>query len=168
MALKLYRRNRKECEGGYPEDSRSGEFEEGRRGWKKCSPSIATVYGSSTASTATFWGNGVGSASISGEVASASCSQTASGTANVTQTPTASRHNRDAKRAQHHRKANRHGYHQRRRPVHRHILRVLGCLSIQHRKHGGNPDHKRCVPGQNLCSHTKCTGVQLQRDNGQW
>src|SRR6266480_4526023 len=36
MALKLYRRHRKECEGGHPEDYRSGEFEEGRRGWKKC------------------------------------------------------------------------------------------------------------------------------------
>jgi integrase len=36
MALKLYRRHRKECEGAHPEDTRSGEFEEGRRGWKKC------------------------------------------------------------------------------------------------------------------------------------
>src|SRR5260370_21533351 len=36
MALKLSRRHRKECEGGHPEDARSGEFEEGRRGWKKC------------------------------------------------------------------------------------------------------------------------------------
>jgi hypothetical protein len=36
MALKLYRRHRIECEGGHPEDSKSGEFEEGRRGWKKC------------------------------------------------------------------------------------------------------------------------------------
>ena len=36
MALALYRRHRKECEGGHAEDSRSGEFEEGRRGWKKC------------------------------------------------------------------------------------------------------------------------------------
>src|SRR5271166_2237206 len=36
MALNLYRRHRKECEGGHPEDTRSGEFEEGRRGWKKC------------------------------------------------------------------------------------------------------------------------------------
>jgi integrase len=36
MALKLYRRHRKECEGGHSEDFRSGEFEEGRRGWKKC------------------------------------------------------------------------------------------------------------------------------------
>ena len=36
MALKLYRRHRRECEGGHPEDTRSGEFEEGRRGWKKC------------------------------------------------------------------------------------------------------------------------------------
>jgi len=36
MALKLYRRHRKECEGQHAEDTRSGEFEEGRRGWKKC------------------------------------------------------------------------------------------------------------------------------------
>jgi len=36
MALKLYRRHRTECEGGHLEDTRSGEFEEGRRGWKKC------------------------------------------------------------------------------------------------------------------------------------
>jgi lactoylglutathione lyase len=36
MALKLYRRHRKECEAGHPEDSKSGEFEEGRRGWKRC------------------------------------------------------------------------------------------------------------------------------------
>jgi len=36
MALRLYRRHRKECEGGHPEDARSGEFEEGRRGWKRC------------------------------------------------------------------------------------------------------------------------------------
>jgi integrase len=36
MALKLYRRHRKECEGCHAEDSRSGQFEESRRGWKKC------------------------------------------------------------------------------------------------------------------------------------
>jgi len=36
MALKLYRRHRRECEAGRPEDSNSGEFEEGRRGWKRC------------------------------------------------------------------------------------------------------------------------------------
>src|SRR6202044_1535139 len=36
MGLKLYRRHRKECEGGHAEDARSGEFEEGRRGWKRC------------------------------------------------------------------------------------------------------------------------------------
>ncbi|SPE29606.1 hypothetical protein SBA6_1130028 [Candidatus Sulfopaludibacter sp. SbA6] len=36
MALTLYRRHRKECEGGHAEDFRSGEFDEGRRGWKKC------------------------------------------------------------------------------------------------------------------------------------
>src|SRR5215469_3351666 len=42
MALKLYRRHRKGCEGGHLEDSRSGEFEEGRRGWKKCACLIHT------------------------------------------------------------------------------------------------------------------------------
>jgi integrase len=36
MALKLYRRHRKECEGSHPEDVRTGQFEEGRRGWKRC------------------------------------------------------------------------------------------------------------------------------------
>jgi hypothetical protein len=36
MALKLYRRHRTECEGRHPEDAKSGEFEEGRRGWKRC------------------------------------------------------------------------------------------------------------------------------------
>lgn len=36
MALKLYRRHRMECEGKHAEDLRTGEFEEGRRGWKKC------------------------------------------------------------------------------------------------------------------------------------
>jgi len=36
MALKLYRRHRIECEGGHSEDARTGEFEEGRRGWKRC------------------------------------------------------------------------------------------------------------------------------------
>jgi len=37
MAMKLYRRHRKGCEAGLPEDCKTGEFEEGRRGWKKCS-----------------------------------------------------------------------------------------------------------------------------------
>jgi len=36
MALRLYRRHRKECEAGHPEDFKSGEFEEGRRGWRRC------------------------------------------------------------------------------------------------------------------------------------
>ena len=36
MTLKLYRRHRSECEAGHPEDLRSGEFEEGRSGWKRC------------------------------------------------------------------------------------------------------------------------------------
>lgn len=36
MALKLYRRHRKECEAGHPEDFRTSEFDEGRRAWKRC------------------------------------------------------------------------------------------------------------------------------------
>jgi integrase len=36
MTLKMYRRHRTKCESGHAEDARSGEFEEGRRGWKKC------------------------------------------------------------------------------------------------------------------------------------
>jgi integrase len=36
VALKLYRRHRNHCEGGHPKDARSGQFEEGRRGWKRC------------------------------------------------------------------------------------------------------------------------------------
>jgi len=36
MAHRLCRRHRKECEAGHPEDFKSGEFEEGRRGWKRC------------------------------------------------------------------------------------------------------------------------------------
>jgi hypothetical protein len=36
MALQLYRRHRKDCEAKRPEDSKSGQFEEGRRGWQKC------------------------------------------------------------------------------------------------------------------------------------
>jgi hypothetical protein len=36
----LYRRHRKECGAGHPEDSKSGQFEEGRRGWKRCASPI--------------------------------------------------------------------------------------------------------------------------------
>jgi hypothetical protein len=36
MALSLYRRHRLLCEGGHPEDSRSGQFDERRKGWKLC------------------------------------------------------------------------------------------------------------------------------------
>ena len=37
MALPLYRRHRLECEAGRPEDTKSGEWEERRKGWKRCS-----------------------------------------------------------------------------------------------------------------------------------
>jgi integrase len=36
LALNLYRRHRQECESGHPEESRSGEFEERKKGWKRC------------------------------------------------------------------------------------------------------------------------------------
>jgi hypothetical protein len=36
MALNLYRRHRRECKGRHPEDSSSGEFEERKKGWKRC------------------------------------------------------------------------------------------------------------------------------------
>jgi hypothetical protein len=31
--LNLYRRRRQECKAGHPEESRSGEFEERKKGW---------------------------------------------------------------------------------------------------------------------------------------
>ncbi|MCU1259589.1 MAG: hypothetical protein JWO80_2474, partial [Bryobacterales bacterium] len=36
VALNLYRRHRQECEAGHPTESRSGEFEERKKGWKRC------------------------------------------------------------------------------------------------------------------------------------
>jgi len=36
VALSLYRRHRPECEAGHPAEQRSGEFEERRKGWKRC------------------------------------------------------------------------------------------------------------------------------------
>jgi integrase/recombinase XerD len=36
VALNLYRRHREACEGGHAFDSRSGEFEERKRGWRRC------------------------------------------------------------------------------------------------------------------------------------
>ena len=36
MALNLYRRHRQECEAGHPAESRSGEFEERKKGWRRC------------------------------------------------------------------------------------------------------------------------------------
>jgi hypothetical protein len=35
-ALNLYRRHRQGCEAGHPTESRSGEFEERKKGWKRC------------------------------------------------------------------------------------------------------------------------------------
>ena len=36
MPLNLYRRHRQGCEGGRATDSRSGEFHERKKGWKRC------------------------------------------------------------------------------------------------------------------------------------
>ena len=36
MALHLYRRHRPGCEAGHAEEARSGEFEERKKGWKRC------------------------------------------------------------------------------------------------------------------------------------
>jgi integrase len=36
MPLNLYRRHQQDCAGGHPEDSRSGEFEERSKKWKRC------------------------------------------------------------------------------------------------------------------------------------
>jgi hypothetical protein len=36
VPLNLYRRHRPGCEAGYPEERRSGEFDERKRGWKRC------------------------------------------------------------------------------------------------------------------------------------
>jgi integrase len=36
MALNLYRRHRRDCKAEYPEDSRTCEFDERKKGWKRC------------------------------------------------------------------------------------------------------------------------------------
>jgi hypothetical protein len=51
--------------------------------WQSNIPSIATVSGSSTSSTATFWGAGVGSGSATGFISSASCDPGGSGEPDV-------------------------------------------------------------------------------------
>ena len=37
MALNLYRRHRRDCKAAHPEEFRSGEFDERKKGWKRCS-----------------------------------------------------------------------------------------------------------------------------------
>jgi site-specific recombinase XerD len=36
MPLALYRRHRQECKGGHPHNSRSSEYDERKKGWKRC------------------------------------------------------------------------------------------------------------------------------------
>jgi len=45
VALNLYRRHRKQCEAGRPNDTRSGEFEERKKAWKRCA---CPIYASGT------------------------------------------------------------------------------------------------------------------------
>ena len=40
MAINLYRRHRPDCEAGHPEESRSGEFEERKKSWRRCACAI--------------------------------------------------------------------------------------------------------------------------------
>src|SRR5580704_10705566 len=37
MALNLYRRHRRDCSAGHPEESRSGELDERKKSWRRCS-----------------------------------------------------------------------------------------------------------------------------------
>ncbi len=53
--------------------------------WVSNTPTIATVYGSTTSSTATFWGQGPGTGSAIGYVASEGCQFGGAGSTNVTQ-----------------------------------------------------------------------------------
>lgn len=36
MSLALYRRHRRDCKGGHPEDVRTSEYDERKKGWKRC------------------------------------------------------------------------------------------------------------------------------------
>jgi hypothetical protein len=36
MALNVYRRHRRDCKAGHAEDFLSGEFDERKKGWKRC------------------------------------------------------------------------------------------------------------------------------------
>ncbi|HLJ16789.1 MAG TPA: hypothetical protein VKV15_20000, partial [Bryobacteraceae bacterium] len=36
MALALYRRHRRDCKARHPEESRTSEYDERKKGWKRC------------------------------------------------------------------------------------------------------------------------------------
>ena len=36
MALVLYRRHRRDCKAGHPEESRTSEYDERKKGWRRC------------------------------------------------------------------------------------------------------------------------------------
>lgn len=45
MPINLYRRHRQDCEAGHPAEFRSGEFEERKKGWKRC---VCLIFASGT------------------------------------------------------------------------------------------------------------------------
>ena len=54
MTLSLYRRHRRDCKAGHPEEFHSGEFDERKKGWKRCACPIfasGTLSGRSRQST---------------------------------------------------------------------------------------------------------------------
>jgi hypothetical protein len=60
MALKLYRRHRTECEGGHPDDTRSGEFDEGAEAGRNAPASFMCPAHSAENSTASRPANPIG------------------------------------------------------------------------------------------------------------
>jgi hypothetical protein len=36
MSLALYRRHRRDCKAGHPEELRTTEYDERKKGWKRC------------------------------------------------------------------------------------------------------------------------------------
>src|SRR4029077_9355894 len=58
MALNLYRRHRRDCSAGHPEESRSGELDERKKSWRRCSCPIfasGTLQGKFKRQTTGHW-----------------------------------------------------------------------------------------------------------------
>jgi len=76
------------CNAYSPTDCSGNSYGQGGSGynyyWESMKTSIATVYGSTTSSTATFYGNGAGAGSATGFVESEYCQEGGGGTPTVT------------------------------------------------------------------------------------